>query len=239
MHDSQTQLQIIFWRDDASDDLCIYELTTVTYGTASASYLSTRCLQFLAEGEVSRFPIGSLHVLQDFYVDDILTGADSLHEARTVRDQIIELLRLGPFELSKWSSNAEELLQSVSDGSGLPVAEFNKDAHPRILGIQWNPTADVFQFQIDCDQTSDRISKRTMLSEIAKLYDPLGLISPVVIVSKLLLQEIWKLELNWDESVPIQIHSRWLRCKDQLNHLNQLRIPRRVKFSASDEGAGK
>lgn len=98
---SQTLLQRILWRSDANSDVKIYELRTVTYGTASASYLATRCLKHLAEQREAEYPLGSKHIKRDFYVDDLLTGADTIHEARLVRNEIIQLLLLGSFELSK------------------------------------------------------------------------------------------------------------------------------------------
>lgn len=49
---------------------------------------------------------------------------------------------------------------------------------PKILGIQWHPATDSFRFE--CDNWSDakRITKRTLASDAAKLFDPLGLLGP-------------------------------------------------------------
>lgn len=98
---SQVRLQRILWRDDPAKDVDTYELLTVTYGTSSASYLATRCLNYHADQYATRYPVGSKEVKRSFYVDDFLSGADTLHEATVLRDELIELLRLGSFELSK------------------------------------------------------------------------------------------------------------------------------------------
>jgi len=82
MHPSQTRLQRILWRDDLSGNVDTYELTAVTYGTASASFLATRCLKYLAEQHAHQFTRGSACVLRDFYVDDMLTGADTIDELK-------------------------------------------------------------------------------------------------------------------------------------------------------------
>ncbi|XP_024893129.1 uncharacterized protein LOC112468244 [Temnothorax curvispinosus] len=95
----------ILWRDDRTADVETYELTTVTYGTSSASFIATRCLKQLAETYHGKHPVAATHIRRDFYMDDLLTGADTLAQARTVRDEIIQLLRGGGFELSKWASN--------------------------------------------------------------------------------------------------------------------------------------
>lgn len=79
-------------------------------------------------------PIGSRHSKRDFYVDDLLTGADSLAEAMTIRNEILQLMKLGSFSLGKWSSNCPDLLQGVSEqGESLVIVD--KDVDFRILGI--------------------------------------------------------------------------------------------------------
>lgn len=92
--DTQTSLQRIFWREHDNESISTYELKTLTYGTASASYIATRCLKYLAEINHDNFPLGSEAIINDFYVDDLLT-ADSIEEAITKRDQIIAILAQG------------------------------------------------------------------------------------------------------------------------------------------------
>lgn len=106
LHSSQMQLHRILWRGRPTDDVKVYELTTLTYGTSPASYLSTRCLKHLAEQCANDCPLGSIAVSHDFYMDDMLTGADTLTQIKTVRDETIAILRSGGFELSKWASIA-------------------------------------------------------------------------------------------------------------------------------------
>ncbi|XP_018401344.1 PREDICTED: uncharacterized protein LOC108778619 [Cyphomyrmex costatus] len=95
VHASQTCLQRILWREHSSADIDTYELTTVTYGTASASFLATMCLRYLAEQHSAQFPHGSACVTRDFYVDDTLTGADTIAELKSICDETVHLLKLG------------------------------------------------------------------------------------------------------------------------------------------------
>ncbi|XP_067205396.1 uncharacterized protein [Linepithema humile] len=229
---SQTSLQRILWRDDFKDDVDTYELTIVTYGTSSASYLATRCLVHLADQHSPQYPVGSARVKRDFYVDDLLTGADTLAEARSIRNEIIQLLRLGAFKLSKWASNCPELLD-ITDSRDKELVTIDNDANSRVLGIQWSQSKDMFRFSYDTTGTHDVISKRTIISEVSRLFDPLGLLGPIIVIAKLVLQELWRSSIHWDESVPQDIHTRWTRLKSQLVTLNQLQIPRHVKFSSN------
>ncbi|XP_024886131.1 uncharacterized protein LOC112463789, partial [Temnothorax curvispinosus] len=132
VHPSQTKLQRFLWRDDKTLDVQIFESLVVTFGEAAAAFLVIRCLIDLAERYEKEFPIASLILKRDFYMDDMLTGADSKQEALAIRDQIIPLLRLGSFELSKWGSNCPELLAGISDRSDR-VVPFDKDNNFRVL----------------------------------------------------------------------------------------------------------
>ncbi|XP_012231348.1 uncharacterized protein [Linepithema humile] len=206
IHPSQTCLQRILWRSDSSSDIGTYELVTVTYGTSSASFLATRCLKHLAEKHSADYPIGSRHVQRDFYVDDLLTGADTLQDARAARDEIISLLKLGSFELSKWASNCPQLLDAIDDqNNGLISIRDGADSH--ILGIQWNPITDTFHFSYETEMEHNAVSKRFILSKVARLFDPLGLLGPTIVIAKLILQDLWKSGVHWDESVPQTIHT--------------------------------
>lgn len=71
-------------------------------------------------------------------------------------------------------------------------------------------------------------TKRSILSTIAKLYDPLGLISPCTILAKIMIQKLWYLKLDWDEHVPIELQGSCNQFRENLTHLNTLRIPRQV-----------
>lgn len=137
MHESHTRYQRILWRDDPASEVKTYELATVTYGTSSASYLATRCLKHLADLNRDRYPVGSIHVQRDFYVDDLLTGADTIEEARRARNEIIGLLRLGAFELSKWASNRPDLLEDIQDQNNIPVT-ISQEKDYQVLGMFWD-----------------------------------------------------------------------------------------------------
>ncbi|XP_011859054.1 PREDICTED: uncharacterized protein LOC105556570 [Vollenhovia emeryi] len=231
---SQTSLQRILWRGDTNSDIKTYELLTVTYGTASASYLATRCLKHLAEQHEAEYSLGSKIVKRDFYVDDLLTGADTLCEAKLIRVEVIQLLRLGCFELSKWASNCPELIKdSASQDQGPITIDDNATSH--ILGMNWDQVEDTFLISHNAAEGQDNISKRTILLGVARLFDPLGLLGPIIVTAKLILQELWQAGSHWDESVPQDIHTRWSRFERQLTDLRKLRVPRCVKFSTNPQ----
>ncbi|XP_018376530.1 PREDICTED: uncharacterized protein LOC108769819 [Trachymyrmex cornetzi] len=230
----QTNLQRILWRNDVSSDVTVYELTTLTYGTSSAPYLATRCLKYLAEQHASEFPVGSKCVERDFYVDDLLTGADTIADAKLIIKETTQLLQLGSFKLSKWASSCSQLLLGAEghlEGSVL----IGDDVFSRVLGIHWDQNKDTLHFSHKDNADYSSTSKRLILSEVARLFDPLGLIGPVIVTAKIIIQELWQTGHQWDESVPQSIQSRWIKLRSQLVDLNELRIPRCVKFAADPQ----
>lgn len=81
VHPADCIRQRILWRTDSTSPMKLFGLKTLTYGTASAAFLATRCLKQLAMDEGGKFPLAKRALIQDFYVDDVLTGAFDLKQA--------------------------------------------------------------------------------------------------------------------------------------------------------------
>ncbi|XP_055632633.1 uncharacterized protein LOC129773104 [Toxorhynchites rutilus septentrionalis] len=179
-------LQRILWRFDSSEPARTYELSTVTYGISSSSFLATRTLHQLAEDEGKEYPLGSLAICNDFYVDDFIRGEDSVEWAIQLRHELDEIMTKGGFRLRKWCSNSTDVL------AGLPaellatqaLLKFDPEKTIKTLGICWEPATDRFRYDINLETGIKPTTKRNILSRIAQLYDPLGLIAPVVILAK-------------------------------------------------------
>ncbi|XP_065094221.1 uncharacterized protein LOC135714779 [Ochlerotatus camptorhynchus] len=233
-----TPLLRIVWQISPDLPLDTYELKTVTYGTACAPFLATRVLQQLADDEQDNFPRAAEVLRKDFYVDDLFSGADSEEEAIELREQLDTLLSKGGFTLRKWASNIPAVLHDVSsDNRALqPSVDFDRDQCIKTLGLHWEPSTDCLRYRIclSPDPVEATITKRTVLSKIARLFDPIGLVGPVVTSAKLFMQELWTLKTNngeawgWDEELPAAIKERWLAYCEQLPRLNDLRIERWV-----------
>ncbi|GFW40503.1 integrase_H2C2 domain-containing protein [Trichonephila clavipes] len=87
----------------------MYELTTVTYGTVSAPYLATRTLKQLVMDEANHFPLAAPVVLSDCYMDDILSGSESVEEVIELQHQLIEMFKTAGMHLHKWCGNLPEI----------------------------------------------------------------------------------------------------------------------------------
>lgn len=114
-------LQRIVWRAKPGDILRSYRLATVTYGTTSASFMATQCLATLAEKATQRYPRASKAIKRDFYMDDLLTGADTIEECMSLQAQIISILDSAKLPLRKWCSNSLEILGGVEKVNSEPL----------------------------------------------------------------------------------------------------------------------
>ncbi|XP_058840866.1 uncharacterized protein LOC131696336 [Topomyia yanbarensis] len=238
LHEQDTPLQRIVWRNSTDAPIDTFELKTVTYGTASAPFLATRVLKQLAEDERTNFPEATAVLEKDFYVDDLFTGARNINEATTLRKHLQILLAKGGFELRKWASNEEAVLEGIPNENRAlqPSVDFHRDQCIKTLGLHWEPASDVLRYkiQLPSSDTTTSLTKRIALSQIAQLFDPLGLVGPVVTTAKLYMQALWTMKdenghsWGWDQVLPKAMIERWIAYQSQLPLLNELSIERCV-----------
>nr|XP_012152116.1 PREDICTED: uncharacterized protein LOC105664028 [Megachile rotundata] len=217
--------QLILWRSDINTPMKYYELNTVTYGTASAPFLATRCLQQLSDELGEKDPITSYVIRHDFYVDDLLTGTDSVDDAIRLKTNLSNTLSSAGFELRKWASNDLRLVTGNKNAPKEAIPLLDKD--PKTLGLFWDPVTDVLKYNVKYLDYK-RITKRTVTSIIAQIFDPLGLVGPTVIKAKIILQKLWELRLDWDESLPQELHTLWQSIYKELRNINNISIQRHV-----------
>ncbi|GFS92644.1 integrase catalytic domain-containing protein [Trichonephila clavipes] len=228
---NQRDLQRIMWKTSADAPVKTYKLATVTYGTVSAPFLATRTLRALADEEKAEFPDAADVICNDSYMDDILSGESTLEGAKNLQTRLSQLLQRGGFELHKWVSNSPELLKDLSASSSVFDKEF-QDAPVKTLGMLWDPKVDCLTYKV---KISDKVnfSKRDVLSEIARLYDPLGLIGPIVTKAKIFIQELWKIKLDWSEQLPPDAMEEWMNFYQKLAKVNNFKIPRCILLPAT------
>ncbi|XP_011859870.1 PREDICTED: uncharacterized protein LOC105557283 [Vollenhovia emeryi] len=234
IHPEDWKFQRILWNDQVGNILT-YQLTTVTYGLACAPYQALRTLLQLIEDEGKTYPLAVPTMMKGRYVDDIFGGADSVQQAQEIVRQLKGLCMAGNFPLHKWETNVPEILCDIPlerrvRSSAVSIEE-KQIIHA--LGLVWNPTTDAFSFTLKLSPCNV-ITKRSILSFIAKMFDPLGFLSPVMIKAKIFVQELWSIKIGWDDPLPELLSQRWNNFIEQLQTLPSLIFPRWVGITFTD-----
>lgn len=220
--DCHKKYQKILWRYSPDEPVRVYQINRVAYGQAAAPFLSVRAMHQCALDYQIQFPLGAQAVLESFYVDDALKSVDTIKQALEIKRQMTNLLEKGCLPLDKWCSN-KPIFSRKKEPKFLEL----KDGETRsVLGLKWIPTEDVFTFQVDEISEQQIWTKRQVLSQIGKLYDPNGYIAPIIITAKIVMQQIWQAVIDWDEQIPQPILNAWIKYLANLPELNSVKIPR-------------
>ncbi|GFV56176.1 uncharacterized protein TNCV_1489531 [Trichonephila clavipes] len=177
----QRNLQRIVWCKIEHESPKIYELSTVTYGTVSAPYLAQRTLTQLSMDEEANFPIAASVLRNNLYMDDVLCGAATLEESIVLRQQLKGILKSAGMELHKLCANHEKLSPDPEQNYNFATLTETKT-----LGVKWKPNLDSFLIKVKVCLDSS-YTKRDVLSTIAKIFDPVGLMAPVISKAKIFL----------------------------------------------------
>ncbi|GFU98135.1 integrase catalytic domain-containing protein [Trichonephila clavipes] len=177
----QRNLQRIVWCESEHESPKIYELSTVTYGTVSAPYLAQRTLTQLSMDEEANFPIAASVLRNNLYMDDVLCGAATLEEAIVLRQQLKGILKSAGMELHKLCANHEKLSPGPEQNYNFATLTETKT-----LGVSWKPNLDCLLIKVKVCLDSS-YTKRDVLSTIAKIFDPVGLMAPVISKAKIFL----------------------------------------------------
>ena len=155
--------------------------------------------------------------LESLYVDDSVNGADTLEASFELYLKSRGIMDAGGFKLRKWRSNSEELTKLINDNEGdsvkdqsisgdlvaddesfadimLGTSEAAKEKdEEKVLGLIWNSSTDSIVFRLDGPvdlAISLKPTKRNLLKIVTKLFDPMGVLSPIIIPMKCLFQEL-------------------------------------------------
>ena len=217
------------WRKNTSEPLQDFRMTRVTFGVSASSFAANMTVRQNALDFAMDYPLAFNAVKDNFYVDDGLTGADSVDEAIKLYEQLSDLFGKADFLLRKWNSSESQVLNHVPTDlqdqrsvQDIPGSE----EYTKALGIEWNATSDHFRLTVARLLPLNNVTKRFLVSDIAKTYDVLGWFAPCVIKTKILLQQLWEMKIDWDDDVPTCIRDVWLQWRNELELLSNRHIPR-------------
>ena len=216
------------WREDGkmTNPLKVYRFTRVPFGLTSSPFLLHATIIHHLNKYKDKYPLTVSKLLEAFYVDDMLTGAETEEEAVQLVEEGDLIMKEANMELTKWNTNSSYLFDIIKTlNADLP----SKETSFKLLGLMWNKNSDEFTYDPeDIIKLTETLkpTKRTVLKIVSKVYDPLGPLSPFLITAKVLLQRLSKLKLAWDELLPDEMMKEWKSWVGGLHSLHNLRIPR-------------
>ena len=192
LHSSDRDLHRFVWRRDPTKALRDYHMTRVTFGVSASSFIANMSVMDYA----MEFPLAFSAVKDNFYVDDGLTGANSVEEAIKLYEQLYCLFSNADLLLHKWNSSEPQVLERVPSDhkDARSVCQISDtEAYTKTLGVGWSATSDHYRLNVSSLPPLGSVTKCFLVSNIAITYDILGWFSPSIIVAKILLQQLWRM----------------------------------------------
>jgi hypothetical protein len=212
----------ILWVDE-SGKLKAYRYSSLVFGFISSPFI----LNYVIKHHVKQYPQDEVSSILDsnFYVDNLFFTGNDLSKLTYLYKESLARMAEGGFHLRSWASNNPELCEVFRrEGVG---ADHQATAE-KLLGYNYFPKSDAIAVAGASFNDNPQFSKRIILSEISKIFDPLGLCSPVTVRGKLLMKRIWTSKVGWDEPLPEEIIADWLQLKHDLQTLSEVQFDRKV-----------
>ena len=199
-------LRFLWWPNgDTTQKPKVYCMKVHLFGGKSSPSVVNFCMRQIADDNEAHFSELSIDTLRrSFYMDDMIRSVSSAAEAKQLIVEMKDLLKTGGFELAKFMSTSREVIESVPEeqrAKSLQNMDLQDSTLPQesALGLKWNVEGDYFTYTVNLQEKP--LTKRGLLSTTASLYDPLGLVAPVLLVPKLIQQNMCRLEMDWDDAL--------------------------------------
>ena len=205
----------------------VYEFERVVFGDASAPFRAQYVSQENARIHHEEFPLAADTVSKSTYMDDSLDSVRDNDSAIQLVQELQELWAKAGMKARKWLSNSAEVVAAIPKELRAYQIDLN-DSLPatKTLGVLWRAQQDVLTFQVKKPTEEDKLTKRTILSKVAGVFDRLGLASPFTIRAKILLQDMWTKGLSWDEPIDRELSIRARDWLSELENLQEINVPR-------------
>ena len=238
------------WVKDVSDpepEVVTYRFNRVVFGVSSSPFLLNAVIQHHLHQYSDRDPEFVRTMIEGFFVDDLVMSCKNTATAFEFYDKAKNRMSEGGFRLRKWKTSDKALGEAIANNErgwnedacvdsqdGCSYAKetlgVSKDLgkKTKVLGVPWDSEVDMLE--IDIGKTVSTlaavVTKRGILSTLATLFDPLGLVSPIGVMAKVLFQELCSEGLGWDDKLPESKLIRWQMWLDDLKKTDKIAIPR-------------
>ena len=225
---SERDVTRFLWLRDPSklptdDNIFTPRFCQVPFGVVSSPFLLAATLRHHLEQK----PNGG-EILRNMYVDNVIVGKTSVEEAKEYHVVAKSLFASASMNLREWCSNSVDVMDSI------PECDCSKQNCQSVLGMLWNVEQDsVLVAKVNAASYATH-SKLAILQVISRFFDPLGLWSPITVKAKVLMQDIWRENVAWDDTLSPELLARWEVISSDMDLACNVSIPRYVLSSSTD-----
>ena len=213
-------LRFLWVKDIDSEEICVvmYRFCRVVFGLTSSPFLLNGTLRHHFNQFLSQFPEIVPRIIKSLYVDDFIGGGNSREEVVSMVKIFLTILKSAGFKGHKFLTNEQSVMEALGQGETRECENesYSDDlsfysSQTKVLGLPWHPLRDEITFDFGFLEGNVNPTKRQMLSMVSKIFDPLGVLSPIIVFVKCLFQQCCRRKIGWDESLPSDLTAQWVK----------------------------
>ena len=227
--------QRYLWKDDLNENNPVEEkiIKTIIYGVKCSGNQAECGLRKTAIASEKEFPDVHRIIMKDLYVDDCISGENSIEEAKQRSDELEMVLAKGGFSLKGITMSGNHPSKELSiNGTTISIA-----------GMSWQPKDDVVSLDVkqvnfakkcrgrkkdEIYKVPENLTRRHCTAKVAEIFDLTGMLTPIVATMKLDLHDLVLLKLDWDDKIPENLRQVWLNHFEMMSEINTLKYERAI-----------
>lgn len=243
VREEDQHVQRFLWRNNPTNKPDVYVMMVMTFGSKCSPSVAQYVKNKNASDFKNEFPRATEAIIENHYVDDMIDCTHTVNEAYKLIKDVKMIHQAGGFEIRNFTSNSEELLEKIGEKMDHQNKNLNISIElgtERVLGMFWNTATDNFTYSLKFTKVNEKMvsgeycpTKREVLQILMSVFDPLGLLANFLVYGKILLQEIWRSNIDWDEKLTLTVRAKWIQWIQALPHVETIQIPRLYSMKLS------
>ena len=250
IHPSHRDYLRFLWYDNIfaeNPTIKTYRFTRLVFGLTSSPFVLNATIRHHLQKYRENYPEFVSTVEKSLYIDDFASSQKSEEQCFELYRNLKTIFAEGGFNMRKWASNSTLLLNRIEqternlfeNKSDKNVPKDNctkshsnivcREESVKVLGLTWRLNEDNFEADFSNFVTNalcERVTKRIVLSTTARFYDPLGILSPMIVPFKEIFQRVCEMKVNWDDELPREISAKWIKLVQDIVDTKQVSYPR-------------
>ncbi|XP_045185023.2 uncharacterized protein LOC123543028 [Mercenaria mercenaria] len=221
------------WRSSFENEPEVYQFNRLVFGVNASPFLAQCVSQYNAQCFTNEFPLAAETVLKSTYMDDSMDSVSNEEEGIELYRELSGLWQKASMYARKWLSNSQTVLEQIPKRDRAYEIDLSKSELPSVktIGVLWKAATDIFAFCYNAPDSTVNFTKRSLLSKIATVYDPLGFLTPYTVRAKILMQETWLNGTDWNENLSIVLNTAANEWFQEMKELKKVTIPRCIYYS--------